>query len=68
MHFWFTTFLEEKALAPVTPLLRVWYFQRLLKVVRDGMLLDRLQDALRLAVIQIHDDLATFLSPSWFLC
>ena len=57
-----TISLEEKALAPVAPLLRVPYLERLLKVVRDGTLLYRLQDALRLAVIQIHDDLATFIT------
>ena len=54
-----TISLEEKALAPLTPLL---YLERLLEVVRDGTPLDRLQDALRPAVIQAHDDLATFLT------
>ena len=54
--------LEEKALAPLAPLLRVPYLERLPEVVRDGTPLDRLQDALRPAVIQAHDDLATFLT------
>ena len=42
-----TISLEEKALAPFAPLLRVPYLERLLEVVRDGTPLDRLQDALR---------------------
>ena len=42
-----TISLEEKALAPVAPLLRVPYLERLLEAVRDGTPLDRLQHALR---------------------
>ena len=57
-----TISLEKKALAPVAPLLRVPYLERLLEAVRDGTPLDRLQDALRPAVIQAHDDLATFIT------
>ena len=57
-----TISLEEKALAPVAPLLRVPYLERLLEAVRDCTPLDRLQDALRPAVIQAHDDLATFIT------
>ena len=57
-----TISLEEKALAPLAPLLRVPYLERLLEVVRDGTPLDRLQDALRPAVIRAHDDLATFIT------
>ena len=57
-----TISLEEKALAPLAPLLRVPFLERLLEVVRDGTPLDRLQDALRPAVVQAHDDLATFLT------
>ena len=54
-------FLEEKALAPLTLLLRVSYLERLLEVVRDGTSLDCL-DVLPPAVVQTHDNLATFLT------
>ena len=47
-----TISLEEKALAPVAPLLRVPYLERLLEAVRDGTPLDCLPDALRPAIIQ----------------
>ena len=57
-----TISLEEKALAPAAPLLRVPYLERLLEAVRDGTPLDRLPDALRPAVIQTHDDLATYIT------
>ena len=57
-----TISLEEKALASLAPLLWVPYLERLLEVVRNGTPLDRLQDALRPAVVQSHDDLATFLT------
>ena len=57
-----TISLEEKALAPAAPLLRVPYLERLLEAVRDGMPLNRLPDALRPAVIQAHDDLATYIT------
>ena len=57
-----TISLEEKALAPAAPLLRVPYLERLLEAVRDGTPLDRLPDALRPAVIQAHDDLATYIT------
>ena len=58
-----TISIEEKALAPVAPLLlRVPYLERLLEAVRDGTPLDRLPDALRPAVIQAHDDLATYIT------
>ena len=57
-----TLSLEEKALAPVAPLLRVPYLERLLEAVRDGTPLNHLQDALRPAVIQAHDDLATYIT------
>ena len=49
-----TISLEEKALAPLAPLLRVPCLERLLEVVRNGMPLDCLQDALRPAVVQAH--------------
>ena len=48
-----TISLEEKP--------RVPYLERLLETVRDGTL-DRLQDAVRPAVMQTHDDLATFIT------
>ena len=57
-----TISIEEKALAPAAPLLRVPYLERLLEAVRDGTPLDRLPDALRPAVIQAHDDLATYIT------
>ena len=38
------------------------YLERLLEAVRDGTPLDRLPDALRPAVIQAHDDLATYIT------
>ena len=57
-----TISIEEKALAPAAPLLRVPYLERLLEAVRDGTPLDRLTDALRPAVIQAHDDLATYIT------
>ena len=62
-----TISIEERALAPAAPLLRVPYLERLLEAVRDGTPLDRLPDALRPAVIQAHDDLATYTSQklSW---
>ena len=54
--------IEEKALAP-NFLLRVPYLERILEAVRDGTLLDcRLLDAVRPAVIQAHDDLATYIT------
>ena len=56
-----TISIEERALAPA-PLLRVPYLERLLEAVRDGTPLDRLSDALRPAVIQAHDDLATYIT------
>ena len=49
-------------MAPAAPLLRVPYLERLLEAVRDGTPLDRLPDALRPAVIQAHDDLATYIT------
>ena len=57
-----TISIEERALAPAAPLLRVPYLERLLEAVRDGTPLDRLPDALRPAVIQAHDDLATYIT------
>ena len=57
-----TISLEEKALAPAAPLLRVPYLERLLEAVRDGTPLNHLPDALRPAVIQAHDDLATYIT------
>ena len=57
-----TISLEEKALAPAAPLLRVPYLERLLEAVRDGTPLDRLPDALRPAVIQAHHDLDTYIT------
>ena len=54
--------LEDKALAPLAPLLRVPYLERLLEAVRNGTPLDCLQDALRPAAIQTYDDFATFLT------
>ena len=57
-----TISIEEKALAPAAPLLRVPYLERLLEAVRDGTPLDRLSDALRPAVIQALDDLATYIT------
>ena len=57
-----TISIEERALAPAAPLLRVPYLERLLEAVRDGTPLDRLSDALRPAVIQAHDDLATYIT------
>ena len=57
-HRW----LNNKALVPAAPLLRVPYLERLLEAVRDGTPLDRLPDALRPAVIQAHDDLATYIT------
>ena len=42
-----TISIEERALAPAAPLLRVPYLERLLEAVRDGTPLDRLSDALR---------------------
>ena len=42
--------------------LRVPYLERVLEAVRDGTPLDRLPDALRPAVIQAHDDLATYIT------
>ena len=41
-----TISIEERVLAPVAPLLRVLYLERLLEAVRDGTPLDRLSDAL----------------------
>ena len=38
------------------------YLERLLEAVRDGTPLERLQDALRPAVVQAHEDLAAFLT------
>ena len=43
-------------------MLRVPYLERLLEAVRDGTPLNHLQDALRPAVIQAHDDLATYIT------
>ena len=57
-----TISIEEKTLAPAARLLRVPYLERLLEAVRDGTPLDRLPDALRPAVIQAHDDLATYIT------
>ena len=57
-----TISIKEKALAPAAPLLRVPYLERLLEAVRDGTPLDRLPDALQPAVIQAHDDLATYIT------
>ena len=57
-----TTSIEERTLAPAAPLLRVPYLKRLLEAVRNGIPLDRLPDALRSAVIQTHDDLATYIT------
>ena len=57
-----TISIEERALAPAAPLLRVPYLERLLEAVRDGTPVDRLLDALRPAVIQPHDDLATYIT------
>ena len=57
-----TISIEERALAPAAPLLRVPYLERLLEAVRDGTPLDRLPHALRPAVIQTHDDLATYIT------
>ena len=57
-----TISIEERALAPAAPLLRVPYLERLLEAVRDGTPLDRLPDALRPAVIQARDDLATYIT------
>ena len=47
---------------PAAPLLRVPYLERLLEAVRDGTPLDHLPDVLRPAVIQAHDDLATYIT------
>ena len=57
-----TISIEEKALAPAAALLRVPYLERLLEAVRDGTPLDCLSDVLRPAVIQTHDDLATYIT------
>ena len=57
-----TISIGERALAPAAPLPRVPYLERLLEAVRDGMPLDRLSDALRPAVIQAHDNLATYIT------
>ena len=57
-----TISIEERALAPAAPLLRVPYLERLLEAVRDGTPLDRLSDVLRPAVTQAHDDLATYIT------
>ena len=53
---------EASNATPVAPLLRVPHLERLLEAVRDGTPLDRLQDVLRPAVIQAHDNLATFIT------
>ena len=54
--------LDELALAPALPLLRVPYLERLLEAVRSGTPANGLAEAMRPAARQAHDDLATYLT------
>ena len=57
-----TIALDEAALAPAVPLLRVRYLEQLLEAVRSGTPSDGLAEAMRPAARQAHDDLATYLT------
>ena len=61
-----TISIEERALAPAAPLLRVPYLERLLEAVRDGTPLDRLSDVLRPAVLTLlsHDSICGWFSAT----
>ena len=57
-----TIALDEAALAPPVPLLRIPYLERLLEAVRSGTPSDGLTEAMRPAACQAHDDFATYLT------